>query len=212
MSERDEQAEVVKWYTRARRFPQLIGKTPDGARIWGGPYTYTQVIASVSILVVGTKTISIWGQFGLVTDALLLLGVAYGTALVIGRLPIGARNPLAVAAGLLRALNAPGGGTFAGSPVHLRRPHRAPSRVVITPTASRRVTRDATGPRDKNGATSSPAPAHAPRPPASSPSRPATAPNTRGNGGTHPSPPRAAPALSGVQRLLAASTAHTEGD
>jgi len=37
MSTREDHHEVVKWYTRARRFPQLIGKTPDGARLWGGP-------------------------------------------------------------------------------------------------------------------------------------------------------------------------------
>ena len=33
----EQSLEVVKWYTRARRFPQLIGKTPDGARIGAVP-------------------------------------------------------------------------------------------------------------------------------------------------------------------------------
>ena len=66
--------EVVKWYTRARRFPQLIGKTPDGATIWGGPYTYTQVIAGVAFIVIGSKTTWLWGHFGLLGNALILVG------------------------------------------------------------------------------------------------------------------------------------------
>ena len=98
MSGDDQTYEVVKWYTRARRFPQLIGKTPDGARIWGGPYTYTQLVGAVTVLVVGAKTVGVWGQFGLVGNALILLAIAYGTALMLGRLPVGSRNPMAVGA------------------------------------------------------------------------------------------------------------------
>ena len=74
MSGRDESPEIVKWYTRARKFPQLIGKTPDGAKLWGGPYTYTQVVGASVVLVVGLKTISLWGSFGLVGNALVVLG------------------------------------------------------------------------------------------------------------------------------------------
>jgi len=36
--------------------PAAIGKTPDGARLWGGPYTYTQVITAAAVLVIGAKT------------------------------------------------------------------------------------------------------------------------------------------------------------
>ena len=45
MSESDPQStsrEVVKNYTRARKFPQLLGMTPDGKKLPGGPYSYTQ--------------------------------------------------------------------------------------------------------------------------------------------------------------------------
>ena len=77
MSDHERDTEVVKWYTRARRFPQLIGRTPDGARIWGGPYTYTQFFGGVAVLVVGAKTVGVWGQFGVIGNALLLLAVAY---------------------------------------------------------------------------------------------------------------------------------------
>ncbi|MGB8385335.1 MAG: hypothetical protein WCG47_29525, partial [Dermatophilaceae bacterium] len=133
MSDHNHEREVVKWYTHARRFPQLIGKTPDGARIWGGPYTYTQFFGAVAVLVVGAKTVGLWGQLGVIGNAVLLLGAAYATAVLLGRLPIGSRNPLAVTAGVLRAVSCPPAGRIAGRPVQLRRPHRARARVVINP-------------------------------------------------------------------------------
>lgn len=131
---KNEETEVVKWYTRARRFPQLIGKTHDGTPLWGGPYTYTQVIVGVGILIVGVKTTSLWGHFGLIGNALLLLSVAYGVVLLVGRLPIGSRNPLSVGAGALRAWSAPGLGRQGGTPVRARRPTRV-TRSVLTVTS-----------------------------------------------------------------------------
>ncbi len=205
MSERDQTHEVVKWYTRARRFPQLIGKTPDGARIWGGPYTYTQVIGAVVILVVGTKTVGIWGQFGLLGNALTLLGVTYGATLALGRMPIGSRNPIAVGSGLLRALSSPSSGNVGGRPVRIRRPHRASSRVVIT-TKGPQVQQTAPVSSAPTVTTRSP---RLPRPRWSrpSPSQPPTRPpSQRGSRPTSSS----APALTGVQRLLAASSAPQE--
>ena len=111
--------EVVKWYTRARRFPQLIGKTPDGATIWGGPYTYTQVIAGVAFIVIGSKTTWLWGHFGLIGNALILLGCAYGLVVLLGRLPIGSRNPISVGSGAIRALSSPTQGHLGGAPVRI---------------------------------------------------------------------------------------------
>lgn len=132
MAERDDDVEVVKWYTRARKFPQLIGKTPDGATIWGGPYTYTQVIVAVVFIYVGIKTVGVWGPFDLIGNAVLLAAGTYGLVVVLGRAPIGSRNPLSVAAGGLRAVMSPPMGHYAGSPVRLRRPRRARSRLIIT--------------------------------------------------------------------------------
>ena len=168
-------AEVVKWYTRARRFPQLIGKTPDGATIWGGPYTFTQVIAGVLIIVVGSKTAWLWGHFGLAGNALILLGSAYGVVVILGRLPIGSRNPLAVGAGVLRAVSSPAHGRVGGVPVRARRPRIARSRLVITPDVPLPAAPTVTAPAS-------------PRP-----------------GRAHPAPPAvpSRPALTNVQRLLA---------
>lgn len=123
--------EVVRWYTRARRFPQLIGRTPDGATIWGGPYTYTQVIGGVLFLVLGAKTAWLWGRFGLVGNAVILLGATYALVLALGRLPIGSRNPLSVATGTVRALIAPTAGRLGGRPLRSPRPHRTVTHLVI---------------------------------------------------------------------------------
>lgn len=204
MSTREDQHEVVKWYTRARRFPQLIGKTPDGARLWGGPYTYTQVIGAAIVIVVGIKTAGVWGQFGLIGNALVLLGVAYATTLGLGRLPIGSRNPLSVAQGALKSVSTSPAGSYAGRPLKIRRPHRVASRVVIAHTD--RTYQDLpsmTGPA--LGDTSTPAP----KPDRGRPRWARPAPSQR----PHPTPARPVTpaALSNVQRLLAsAGSAHQE--
>jgi len=221
--------EIVKWYTRARHFPQLIGKTPDGATIWGGPYTYTQVIGGVLFVIVGSKTTDLWGQFGLIGNALILAGSAYGLVLLLGRLPLGSRNPMSVGAGVLRAFSSPAQGHLAGGPVRIRRPHRARARLVIGPTPS--SCRLATPASTKQVLAFQGEPAAEPTPmdraswPTSRPrqhrrwprprwSRPApsqTPPQTTGSPRLRPTPAttrsatRPAPALTGVQRLLASA-------
>ena len=126
----DDRVEVVKWYTRARRFPQLIGKTADGTTIWGGPYTYTQAGVGAAVLIIGSQTIDWWGQFGLLGNAGILLVAAYGSVLLAGQIPFGMRNPLLVAWGFIGAISAPSQGKFAGRDVRLNRPHVARSTLV----------------------------------------------------------------------------------
>lgn len=128
----DDGAEVVKWYTNARKFPQLIGKTPDGARIWGGPYTFTQVGVGVGIVVVASQTTWLWGHFGLVGNIAIVGLVLVVSVWAAGQLPIGSRNPLSIGAGALRALSAPSQGRLAGVGFKHRRPRQIRSNTVIT--------------------------------------------------------------------------------
>jgi hypothetical protein len=129
--EADDQHEVVRWYTRARKFPQMIGKTPGGERIPGGPYTFAQVLVAAGVLVVGWKTVWLWGNFGGLGN-ILLLGVATaGAVAATGRVQPGARNPVSILIGTIRALSAPPGGAVGGRPVRERRPETFESRVVI---------------------------------------------------------------------------------
>lgn len=123
--------EVVKWYTRARRFPQLLGRTPDGGRLPGGPYTFTQAIVGGLVLFVGLNSMGLWARYGLIGNMVILLGVAYGAVFAIGRLPIGSRNPLALASGALGALTAPSTGRVDGRRVRLSRPQRVEHTVSV---------------------------------------------------------------------------------
>jgi len=67
--------ERVKWFTLARKFPQLIGRTPDGARIPGGPYTITQAIGGLVVLVVGYYSMGLWANFGVLGNYVVLLSL-----------------------------------------------------------------------------------------------------------------------------------------
>lgn len=122
--------EVMKWFTRARRFPQLIGRTPDGARIPGGPYTVTQVVGAGAVLFVGTRTMGLWAHYGLLSNAVILASVTFAIVFGLGKIPVGSRNPLSVSSGALRALSAPPTGRVAGRPVRLRRPHQVRHQLV----------------------------------------------------------------------------------
>lgn len=181
---RPAEIESFKWYTHVRRFPQLIGKTPDGRRIWGGPYTQSQVIVTAGILYLGSKTQHLWGIFGLVGNAVALLTAAGVVGFLLGRLPIGMRNPATVLTEVWTALSAPATGRCGGVPIRLRRPHRPrfPSRVLV----------DASAPVPGLNA------------PVGSP--PSATPRARGGTAAGPRAvlPTAPPAtLTGVQRLLA---------
>lgn len=124
MSGDEDEVEVSRWYTHTRKFPQLVGKTHNGTAIWGGPYTYAQIVVFVGIVWGGTKTYDLWGRSDIITNALLLVGVAYGVAVLVGKLPIGMRSPVSVLLGAWRAFSSPGTGHYAGQPIKLTKPHR----------------------------------------------------------------------------------------
>lgn len=122
---------VAKFYTRARRFPKLIGKLHDGTRIPGGPYTITQVIVGGLFLFVAMQTRSLWTWGSLIIDLPLALATTWGVAWVFGLIPQTNRNILSVAASGLAAFSSPLNGRFKGKPVRFRQPHRARSRVAL---------------------------------------------------------------------------------
>lgn len=122
MSEESESFETVKYYTRARKFPQLLGKFPDGTKIPGGPYTIQQLIAGVGILAFGGFTMGIWGVFGGIGNIVVLFGLAFAAIFIIGRLPMNGRNPFFALIGLYKVSMAPRGGRYQGRPIRIRRP------------------------------------------------------------------------------------------
>jgi len=123
--------ERVKWFTLARKFPQLIGRTPDGARIPGGPYTITQAVGGLIVLVGGYYSMGLWANFGVLGNYTLLLALTGAVIFGLGRIPLGARNPAAIGMGAFRAVAAPQRGRLRGRPVRIRRPRQLTHRVVI---------------------------------------------------------------------------------
>lgn len=85
MSNQD-QVQTGRFYTAARKFQQLIGVTPAGEAIPGGPYTVTQFIAGIIALVVGFISRPLWSQDA-ITDVLFIAAVAIGVTYGVGRMP-----------------------------------------------------------------------------------------------------------------------------
>lgn len=93
---------AYKWYTRARKFPQLIGRTPDGTRIPWGPYTVTQVLGGIVTCFVTSQILKVWSPGDIVSSAVVLLLVSGSVVFFLGKLPPGMRNPLIYLKGVLK--------------------------------------------------------------------------------------------------------------
>ncbi|MBR7828760.1 hypothetical protein KDK95_20800 [Actinospica sp. MGRD01-02] len=100
-------------YTRARRFPLVIGKLPGGGRILGGPYTMTQVGVMVGAIVVLRVAAPIWAHLSY-GDALVYIAVPYGLGYLVRRARFEGREPLRAGAGALTAIGAPPAGRLRG--------------------------------------------------------------------------------------------------
>lgn len=185
----DGQVEVVRWYTRARRFPQLIGRAPDGTRIPGGPYTFTQVIVTAMFLFAALKTVDWWGPFDLIGNVMTLALATVGVVWGLGRIPVGARNPLSSIDGLWRSLAAPRAGCVRGRPISIRRPSRVRSIVVL----------------HRSPVTHEPVEAGWPLLEENEPSEQAVAPESRETSQLAGPERRVPPQLTGVQKLLASA-------
>lgn len=118
----------AKWFTSARKFPQLIGRTPDGTQLWGGPYTITQLVVGAMVAVLLWLTPGLWAQFGLAGNIVVGPAILIGAVVAAGKLPFGMRNPVVVAGGWLHVLSS----SVSPEPaVRLRSPHRARGSVRV---------------------------------------------------------------------------------
>lgn len=133
------QVEVVKWYTRARRFPRLVGRTHTGGKIWGGPYTITQVVGAVVVVIVMLNTTSLWAKGSVFTNVAILAGITYAVVFALGKMPPDARNPLSVLAGAAGALVTPRQGRQGGRPLRAVPPQRLRARIDVQPTTDQRL-------------------------------------------------------------------------
>lgn len=150
--------EVLRWYTRARRIPRLIGKAPGGGHYPGGPYTLTQAAGAAVVLLGGQATMSIWGRFGFWGNNGALVVAVVLTLVALRFVKPGGRDPVTAAMAMLALTGAPTWGKQGGRPVR----GGAPRPVLVRHRINARVP-DRPGLRH-------------PRPPAQQPEQPAPAP------------------------------------
>lgn len=129
MSETSERP--VRFYTRARKFPRLIGQTLDGTKIPGGPYTWPQLFLAGGVLFLAIKSAPLWAR-GSGIQTLLVIVFVTGAALVFGRqMPQITRNPLLMVGGFSRVLFGPRHGRLQNRPVKARLPHAVKGMCLI---------------------------------------------------------------------------------
>lgn len=185
--------DVARYYTPGVRFPRLVGKTADGARIPGGPYTITQAVGGLAVFVVGNGLRPLWGGRSLVADYGALLVAVVVTVFALKFVRSGGRDPFTAGLALLGVYTQPRSGRVGGRAVRIRPPRRVRGRIALLIPASAAV-------------------APAPRRSAAAPARPASAAVPQVSG--RPAPgglaglalPAPAPGLSAVGRRLAAAT------
>ncbi|MFI5634700.1 hypothetical protein ACIA8E_36200 [Streptomyces sp. NPDC051664] len=115
---RDAQEQLVgRCYTKARRHPLVIGQLPGGGRLWGGPYTVPQAIVMAASFAVLLLFRGAWAHFGLLLNVIVAFAVPYCLGLLVRRVHVDGRNPLAVAGSALGLLSAPTGGRLGGRPL-----------------------------------------------------------------------------------------------
>lgn len=110
----DDDLMVARFWTRARRFPKLIGKAVNGERIWGGPYTLAQAIGGFFTVWLLWQTRTLWGPGQFITELLIIGGIGWGAVWTLGKLPLDARNPLVSITGVGNAVVSPRGGNICG--------------------------------------------------------------------------------------------------
>ena len=128
--------EVVRYHTAGRRQPMLVGKDAAGRPLWGGPYTIYQILGAIGIGYGLAATRGVWAA-GLspLATVLTVAAVAATAGWLLGRLDFAGRNPLWIAASLLRAapaLTARTPGTLAGRPLKPARAHHVRCRAAAS--------------------------------------------------------------------------------
>jgi hypothetical protein len=139
--------ETAKFYTKARRIPMLVGKLPSGGRIWGGPYTITQVGAGAVVAFALWKSAPLWAQLGGFMNIVVAVGVVVGVVWATGKLPSSGRNPVSFVMDAMNLTSSPG--RLAGGQVALPKPRLVTHRVMVvlppSPTVAARPAVPAAG-------------------------------------------------------------------
>jgi hypothetical protein len=125
-----------RFYTAARKFQQLIGVTPAGETIPGGPYTVTQFIVGIVVLVLGFLTRPLWSQSEL-TDVLFIVMAAVGATYAVGRMPRSRRSIINLINCWITLITRPRTGTYQGKkmPISYSKTKRRTARTNLAAMA-----------------------------------------------------------------------------
>lgn len=109
----ENQIQTGKFYTAARKFQQLIGVTPAGEAIPGGPYTVTQFVVGIIVLVLGFITRPLWSH-DVITDVIVIVAAAVGITYATGRMPGSRRSIINLINCAMALIFRPRTGTYRG--------------------------------------------------------------------------------------------------
>ncbi|MFH8736828.1 hypothetical protein [Streptomyces sp. NPDC017964] len=123
---------VGRCYTHARRHPLVIGRFPGGGRLWGGPYTIPQAVVIAAAFVVLMVFRPLWAHFGVLGNVVIAFALPYALGLLVRKVNVDGRNPLAVAGSVFGLMGAPSTGRMGGRPV--KAPDRRPLHGLCTLT------------------------------------------------------------------------------
>jgi len=129
MTQAAEHIQVGRSYTRARRYPWVVGKI-QGWTIPLGPYTGTQLGVLIGGIFLLVNTYSMWSPLGPLALPLLLCPIVATWA--VRHAKVEGRAPLRALAGYAALLTEPACGRIAGRPARDPRPRTLTGTVRIT--------------------------------------------------------------------------------
>lgn len=109
----ENQTQTGKFYTAARKFQQLIGVTPAGEAIPGGPYTVTQFLVGIVVLALGFLTRPLWSM-DMIADVLIIVVAAVGLTYFTGKVPGSRRSIINLINCAMALLFRPRNGVYRG--------------------------------------------------------------------------------------------------
>lgn len=152
--------QVGKFYTAARKFKQLIGQLPDGSTIPGGPYTLTQFVPTLILIIPYALKVRIFGWSSMtaaILETAAVLALCAISIFVLGQLPPTRRSLFHLITTTPALLISNRNGYWQGKPIKLPKSqtHETSPEPTIEPetTTIQTTTATKTTPRPASGFT-----------------------------------------------------------
>lgn len=127
--------EVVKFY-RTSKYPLMLGRLPDGTKIFGGPYTAAQGIAGAAMIILVLSTWGLWANYGFFGNIIVAATAVVIPVYLAGMIRTRNRNPASLFLGVLNALGSPDAGKLGDRAFKFRKPHHVRGNVILDYTPS----------------------------------------------------------------------------